>query len=295
MDPGLKSCVWLARYVRDLQHGLGPSQARRGDGASRRGGRQDAALAVPDSTCGDPDGAGSVSAPCTGVLNHPGVPTRASKRCPRQCCWRSRRGRRRGSPRARRRTSGAGTCRAMKRWPVVYEPFAAAQVVAGGWEYLRATIAIDDPPRELCAGMVAVARIKEPVAAAEPFRSLPAGPPPFTPQEPRGFFICPDHPGTILLDPGRCPIDRNRLEARAPAEYQRLRWWCPMHPAVTADRCRAVLSLPPMRRHGPPAPAWSPFTLRGRSWPYRDPRSSTPARGKSSGSRTCPGCSTASK
>jgi len=117
---------------------------------------------------------------------------------------------------------------------------AVARAMAGGWEYLRATIAINDPPRELCAGMIAVVRIKGPMAAVEPFRSLPAGPPPLTPEEPRGVFICPDHPGTILLEPGRCPIDRNQLEARALAAHQRLRWWCPMHPAVTADQAGAV-------------------------------------------------------
>ncbi|HKI18432.1 MAG TPA: heavy metal-binding domain-containing protein [Isosphaeraceae bacterium] len=115
-----------------------------------------------------------------------------------------------------------------------------ARAMADGWEYLRATIAIDDPPRELCAGMIAVARIKGPMAGLEPFRSLPADPPPLTPAEPRQVFVCPDHPGTIMLEPGRCPIERNQREPRPLAEHQRLRWWCPMHPAVTADQAGAV-------------------------------------------------------
>ncbi len=51
-----------------------------------------------------------------------------------------------------------------------------SRATTDSWEHLRATIAIDDPPRELCAGMIAVARIKEPMAALEPFRSLPADP-----------------------------------------------------------------------------------------------------------------------
>ena len=40
--------------------------------------------------------------------------------------------------------------------------------------------------------------------------------------------------------PGRCPIDRKPREARPLSDYQRLRWWCPMHPDVTADRPGAV-------------------------------------------------------
>ncbi len=43
----------------------------------------------------------------------------------------------------------------------------------GGWEYLRTTVAIDDPPREIKAGMIAVVHFKAPMAALEPFRSLP--------------------------------------------------------------------------------------------------------------------------
>jgi hypothetical protein len=46
---------------------------------------------------------------------------------------------------------------------------------AGGWEYLRATIAIDKPPAELRAGMVAVVRLKIAMAALDPFRSQTAG------------------------------------------------------------------------------------------------------------------------
>ena len=42
-----------------------------------------------------------------------------------------------------------------------------------------------DPPRDLRAGMIAVVRIKIAVAALEPFRSLPADPPPLSPGEPQ--------------------------------------------------------------------------------------------------------------
>jgi hypothetical protein len=117
---------------------------------------------------------------------------------------------------------------------------AVAPATAGGWEYLRVTIGVDDPPRELRGGMIAVVRIKEPMAALEPFRSLPEEPPRLARDEPRTAFVCPDHPGTVLLQSGRCAVDRNPLEARPLAEHQRLRWWCPMHPSITAEKAGAV-------------------------------------------------------
>jgi hypothetical protein len=37
--------------------------------------------------------------------------------------------------------------------------------------------------------------------------------------------------------PGKCPIDaKDDLEPRALLANQRVGWWCPMHPTVTADR-----------------------------------------------------------
>ncbi len=112
----------------------------------------------------------------------------------------------------------------------------------GGWEHLRATIVIDDPPPELRDGMIVVVRIKVPVAALEPFRSLPSDPPPLAKGEPRQVYACPDHADTLASEPGRCPIDRNVRVARPLADHQRLRWWCPMHPNVTADHSGASCS-----------------------------------------------------
>ena len=109
-----------------------------------------------------------------------------------------------------------------------------------GWEYFRATIAVIEPPRDLLAGMVAVVRIKIPMAALEPFRSLPADPPRLSPGEPTIAYACPDHPDELAIHAGRCPIDQKQREARPLTDFQRLRWWCPMHPTVTADRPRAV-------------------------------------------------------
>jgi membrane fusion protein, copper/silver efflux system len=105
-----------------------------------------------------------------------------------------------------------------------------------GWECLRVTVAIEKPARELCAGMIALAHFKFPIADLEPFRSLPADPPPLAAQEPRAVYVCPDHPDQLALKAGRCPIDGKRLVLRSLADHQRLRWWCPMHASVTADR-----------------------------------------------------------
>jgi membrane fusion protein, copper/silver efflux system len=114
---------------------------------------------------------------------------------------------------------------------------------SGGWEHLRAAIAIKAPPGDLRAGMAAVARFKAPVCQTGPFRSLPAGAPSLEPSEPRRAYGCPDHPDTIALEPGRCPIDENTLVAATLLAHQRVRFWCPMHPEVTArhagEKCNA--------------------------------------------------------
>ena len=109
-----------------------------------------------------------------------------------------------------------------------------------GSEYLRVTIAITDPPRDLRAGMIAVVRVKVPMAALEPFRSQPADPPRLSPGEPTIAYVCPDHPDNLAIHPGKCPIDQKQREARPLSDFQRVRWWCPMHPSVTADRPKAV-------------------------------------------------------
>jgi hypothetical protein len=110
----------------------------------------------------------------------------------------------------------------------------------GGWEHFRVTIAIDDPPAELRNSMIVVVRIKVPMAALEPFRSLPADPPPLSPREPHQVYACPDHVDALASEPGRCPIDRNVRVSRPLADHQRLRWWCPMHPDVMADHSGVI-------------------------------------------------------
>lgn len=109
-----------------------------------------------------------------------------------------------------------------------------------GWEYLRTRIIVTDPPPELRAGMIAVVRVMTPVAALEPFRSLPADPPRLNAGEARVVYACTDHPDDLAVDKGRCPIDGKPRDPRPLSDYQRLRWWCPMHPAVTADQAGKV-------------------------------------------------------
>jgi hypothetical protein len=111
-----------------------------------------------------------------------------------------------------------------------------ASSTAAGWEILRTTVAIEDPGRALRWGMVAVVHLKIPAAELEPFRSLPADPPPLAPDEPRRVYVCPEHAERITLERGRCPSDQLEREARTLSDHQRLRYACPVHPAVTWQR-----------------------------------------------------------
>jgi Cu(I)/Ag(I) efflux system membrane fusion protein len=52
------------------------------------------------------------------------------------------------------------------------------RVSDGGWDHLRATVVVDRPPESLGAGMMAVVRIRRPMADLEPFRSLGKSQPP---------------------------------------------------------------------------------------------------------------------
>jgi Cu(I)/Ag(I) efflux system membrane fusion protein len=121
------------------------------------------------------------------------------------------------------------------RQPAAGRIRAVTAETAGGWKHLRTTIVLNVSPGESRDGMAVVARFKAPVRGMEPFRSMPQDPPPLGASEPRRVYICLDHPATIALAPGACPIDDNARAARALLEHQRVRFWCPMHPAITAD------------------------------------------------------------
>jgi membrane fusion protein, copper/silver efflux system len=110
-----------------------------------------------------------------------------------------------------------------------------ASETSGGWAHLRAVIEFAAPSAEVRAGMPVIARFKTPVSATEPFRSMPADPPALEASELRQVYACPDHAETVALEPGNCPIDQNARVAVPLQGHQRVRFWCPMHPAVMAD------------------------------------------------------------
>lgn len=94
---------------------------------------------------------------------------------------------------------------------------------------------IEAPDRTWLPGQVVTCRFEVVVANTEPFRSQPSNPPPFREGEPRAYFTCPDHTDIVELASGVCPRDQKPLHAMALTPNQRVRWWCPMHPEVTAD------------------------------------------------------------
>jgi hypothetical protein len=74
-----------------------------------------------------------------------------------------------------------------------------------------------------------------PVADEEPFRSLPADPPAPRPGERRRVYVCPAHADVVREAAGKCPQDQQSLARRDLGANQRIRYWCPMHPSVTAE------------------------------------------------------------
>ncbi len=104
----------------------------------------------------------------------------------------------------------------------------------GGWG--RATIRIEKPPAELRSGLIATVHSELPIATSDPFRSMPRTPPPLAPGESRELYVCADHADSTALVPGRCPLDGQERHGRPLGELERVRWWCPMHPAVVADK-----------------------------------------------------------
>jgi hypothetical protein len=98
------------------------------------------------------------------------------------------------------------------------------------------TVEVEDGRSKLRDGMVVTIRIRQPISEIEPFQSLPSDLPALKPAEQRLVYTCADHPESLREAAGRCPVDRNELEQTVLADNQRLRWWCPMHPDVTAER-----------------------------------------------------------
>ncbi len=101
--------------------------------------------------------------------------------------------------------------------------------------------------------------VRFPIERIEPFRSRPTVPPPLVPGEPRRLYSCMEHANVVRDTPGRCPREGAGLMARGLDANQRVRWWCPMHPEVTADRlgstceaCGGMVLVPRVVSYRPP-------------------------------------------
>jgi Cu(I)/Ag(I) efflux system membrane fusion protein len=109
--------------------------------------------------------------------------------------------------------------------------------LAAAGRRLRVRLAACGPPSGLKPGDVVTVRVRRPVADLEPFRSLPSDPPPLKKGEPRSVYLCPAHAEVLQVARGKCPVDgANELVPQTLQANQRVGWWCPMHPQVTADR-----------------------------------------------------------
>lgn len=93
----------------------------------------------------------------------------------------------------------------------------------------------EEPVGRLLPGMSVIARLESPIDQLGPFRSQPSGAPPLGADAQRKVYVCPDHPGVPHAAAGVCPEDDKKLVPHRLADNQRLQWWCPMHPKVTAD------------------------------------------------------------
>ncbi len=115
-----------------------------------------------------------------------------------------------------------------------------------------------DPALRLPPGKSVRGRFSIPVAETEPFRSLSVEPPALQPGERRRVYTCMEHPTRVSETPGKCPTDGRELGRVDLAPNQRLRWWCPMHPNVTADtpghqcaECGGMTLVPRIVNYGP--------------------------------------------
>jgi hypothetical protein len=118
---------------------------------------------------------------------------------------------------------------------------------------LSATVVLDieNPNAELAPGMEVSAHFRVPVADVEPFSSQPIEPEPIGPNEPRSVYVCLQHGDVLGKSGSTCPHDKLPLVERPLAENERLRYWCPMHPQITAteaghkcDECGGMVLVP---------------------------------------------------
>lgn len=123
-----------------------------------------------------------------------------------------------------------------------------------------AMIRLEESGRAFPPGTRVFATVRRPVAELEPFRSLPSDPPPLVKGDLLAVYVCPQHPEVLATDRGRCPVDRNdELQRLALLDNQRVGWWCPMHPNVTAkyagtscEACGGMKLVPRVVTYRPP-------------------------------------------
>jgi hypothetical protein len=123
---------------------------------------------------------------------------------------------------------------------------------------VKIEVAAVDASHALWPGMQVRLTIGRPIAELEPFCSQPADPPPVAEGEVRVLYTCPVHPEVLSARRERCPHDDNLLMDRPLADLERVGWWCPMHPAVTAtepghecDECNGMKLVPRIVQYRP--------------------------------------------
>ncbi len=132
-------------------------------------------------------------------------------------------------------------------------------VIEGDSGPRRVVIEWAEAPGTPRAGRFASATVRVPMAERDPFRGMPRGTPEVRPGEPRSVFLCPDHPDVVKLGSGTCPKDGSPLVLAELGKAEKVGWWCPMHPAVTADspgrecaECGGMALVPRVLRFSPP-------------------------------------------
>jgi hypothetical protein len=123
---------------------------------------------------------------------------------------------------------------------------------------VKIEVTVADIAGELWPGMRVSVRLHRPIAELQPFCSQPADPPPLAEGEPRTLYTCHEHPDVLRTKRERCPEDDNLLMDRPLTDLERLAWWCPMHPEVTANepghecqQCSGMKLLPRIVQYRP--------------------------------------------
>jgi hypothetical protein len=107
-------------------------------------------------------------------------------------------------------------------------------------------------------GSLATVHLRRRLVEFDPYRSLARELPLLTPGEPRTAYVSQRHPEVVRDKPGFCPFDKTPLTPVPLSGNQRLSWWCPMHPEVTATedghqcaKCAGMKLLPRIVSYAP--------------------------------------------